>query len=93
MYGYILHFIVKNEATYFFLQSNVSKKLNAANPVKSKACLAPALPWPASKCLYAATPNTAIVSNEPRRDNLLLAKLNTKNTALNASTAPANGTS
>ena len=44
MYGYILHFIVKNEATYFFLQSNVSKKLNAANPVKSKACLAPALP-------------------------------------------------
>ncbi len=29
---------------YFFLQSIVSRKLNAAKPDKSKACLAPALP-------------------------------------------------
>lgn len=55
---------------YFFLRSTVSMKLNAAKLVKSNACLAPALPCPASKCLNAATPKTEIVISDAIRDNL-----------------------
>jgi hypothetical protein len=53
MISFILYFQEETYPVidYLFLQSKVSKKLSAAIPDKSSACLAPSLPCPASKCL------------------------------------------